>query len=419
MSWASTVNDVAKTGTSDGSQTDTQTAFDYVAAKAQDGWVINLPAGSFTWGSACNMASSLNHTVTLQGAGGNGNRTVITGSFSGSQLIGLRATATKLTKVQFINWNGGGNTYSSGLMAIDETNSTTASNAYWIENCNFLNFLGLGFQVLGPNRAGAGAVFGLMDLCNFTVTGNVSFIYVNVGNSDNQWFDDMTWGTVNTCCFEDCTFTRTDTTVEGNPAIDSRYNGAKYLFRYNTLTNAVCVAHGSDTAPQSTLQVEFYNNTITVDDPVDYALYLRGGCAVCYSNSFLTTGIGSYNSGFKLENDSCDTGGYPRFQQIGQGSNSGGATINCGSGSGTTKTVGCYFYSNTYQNVTAQISTNGTFASDMQLNRDYFTVAPNAGTPLTSYTALQYPHPLRGGGGTTYIYKRLGAHLQLSGLAAA
>lgn len=405
MSWASTKNTGTKTGTTDGSQSDTASAFADIVTMAQDGWTIYLPTGSYTWGSACNFSTSMVYSVTLAGAGGNGNRTTITGSFSGSQLIGLVATSGKLTKCQFIDWNGGGNGYSSGMMAIDQTGIATAINSFWIENCSFSNYTSLGLQVLGPNRANAGALFGLIDLCTFTAANNVSGIYVNVGNSDNQWFDTMTLGTVSTVCVEDCTFNHTNTTVEGNPAIDARYNGAKYLFRYNTLTNWVCVAHGSDSAPTSTLQVEYYNNTTTVDTQVDYGINLRGGVQICYGNSFNIAGSGGYNSGFKLVNDSCNSGGgfpgtYPRFQQIGQGSNPGGATINCGtSGSGTTQTIGSYFWSNTYNNVTTQISTNGAQQADIVLNRDYFTSAPSGGTPLTSYTALQYPHPLRGASG--------------------
>lgn len=410
MSWASTVNDTTKTGTIDGSQADYATAIAYVDAKNEDGWVVNIPAGTFVWTTSGNMAATFVHSVTIQGVPpasptrGTNNTTIIVFNFtSSSQGMGFRGTSGKLTKIQYITWQiQGSNTLGAGLTAVDQTASTPdAVNAVWFENCMWENPNPFACTWLGPNRQSAPAVWGLIDKCTLkTGAGDpganaYNGVYIYAGNYGNtftantpgaMWTGSLTLGTVNVVCLEDNDFVNVITTVEGHPAIDSGY-GPAWLARYNTFTNWVCVAHGSDTTPVSTFQVEFYQNTITVDSHVDYAFYSRGGIMLGYSNAFNTTGAGSYNSGYKLTNDSSGSS-YPYFEQIGRGANAG-----------TETTYGSYFYSTTYSNVTTQVSTNGAHQTDIQLNRDYFLSAPGIGLPLASYVALQYPHPLRGGAG--------------------
>lgn len=410
--WNSTKNDTTKTGTIDGSDGDMRTAYAYVDGKNEDGWVINVPAGTFTWTAAANMASTFVHSVTIQGVApgtptrGTNNTTIIKFNFtSSSQGMGFTGTSGKLTKVQYITWQiQGSNTLAAGLTAVDQTATTPdAVNAVWFENCMWENPNPVAMTWLGPNRVNSPAVWGLIDLCTFkTGAGDpganaYNGVYVYTGNYGSSfalntpggmYLGSMTLGTVNTVCIEDCTFTNVITTVEGHPAIDSAY-GPAWLARYNTFTNWVTVAHGSDTAFVSTFQVEYYNNTTTVSTQVDYGHYSRGGVLIAYSNSFNVTGSGGYNSGFKLTNDSSG-GGYPYFEQIGRGAVAG-----------TETTIGTYIYTNTYNNVTGQVTVNGAHDTEIQLNRDYFLAAPGVGKPLTSYTALQYPHPLRGSAATT------------------
>lgn len=373
-------DDGAKTIVTDGTQSDTQAAVTYVDGKNQDGWVMTIgtAGGSYTWTSAVNMASTFVHSFTIQGAGGSGNRTTITADFtSGGQAMGIRATPGKLTKVQyFIFTTASGESLGSGFIAVDATSTSTATNAFWIENCTFSNCQSFGIVVIGPNISGAGAVYGLIDLCTFSASVSTNGIYVFSGNDGDNWDGDMTWGTVSTVCIEDNTFTKTGAVVEGNPAIDSSYNGARWLARRNTFTNWVCVAHGADSAPTSTLQVEFYDNTVTVDENVDYALYLRGGAAMVTDNVVTVTGAGSYNSLVKFAQDSDPAD----FQQVGDGAVGGVETI-----------VGTYIWDNDATGVTSTVANAGTLAQ----NTNWFLVAPGPGLPTTSYTELVYPHPLR------------------------
>lgn len=405
--WDSTVNDTLKTGTTDGSQSDTQHAFDYVDAKNQDGWVINIgtAGGSYSWTSAANMAATLVHSVTVQGTGGLGNPTIITasGSISG-QMLGLRVTVSKLTRLQYLDFRGAGKTFSSGMVAVDNTGSTTSIDSYCIQYCAFSD-ASLMLQILGPDRNSCGAAFGCIAANTFTMNGSQSGIYVNVGNSDNQWLGNMTWGTNQTVDIESNTFTQTGNTVEGNPAVDSRYDGARYLFRYNTMVNMSCVAHGADSAPTSTLQVEFLHNTISyvTNDGVDFVLYLRGGSARCWDNTVTLTNGATLNQIFKsaMDNNTHDGTGAntwtstaglnPVFQQLGHGALVGGSN-------GGEVLTPCAYWGNTTPVGVTVIGAPDNFPQYWNLNTQYWNDDPaNHSAPYTEYT---YPNPLRSGLGT-------------------
>lgn len=383
--------------TTDGSQADTQSAFTYVDGLNADGYtiIIGTAGGSYTWTSGVAFASTMVHQVTITSAGGAANKTTITFDFddTGTGLT-LRAADNKLERLTgFIFTTAAGRTLGTGAVSIQTTGSGTARNAYRIDHCNFVQCTNQAIYVLFPNTSG-GTIYGCIDNCAFTTTTSHGGIYFFSGNDGNNWTTggttngDMTWGTYDTNIVETCTFTNTGAIVPGFPAIDASYNGVRYCARYNQFTDWVCVCHGSDSAPTSTLQTEIYNNTTTVTGGCDYAWYIRGGSTVAFNNTITYTGSGFYNSGFKLTNDSSGSS-YPYFQQIGQGVSSGSSF-----------TQGSYFYSNTYNlNGGSSVTTNGAHSADIVLNRDYFTAAPNGGTPLTSYTAAAYP---RYNDGATY-----------------
>lgn len=392
-----TANDGTKQATSDGTQSDTQTAINYIEGKAQDGWTLTIGSagGSYTWTSGCSFSSAMVYSVTVTSAGGAANKTTITFDYDDSGTgFTLRASDNKLARLTgFIFTTAAGRVLGTGSVSIQTTGSSSARNAYRIDHCNFVQCTNQAIFVLFPNTSG-GTIYGCIDNCAFTTTTSHGGIYFFSGNDGNNWTTggttngDMTWGTYDTNIVETCTFTNTGSIIPGFPAIDASYNGARYCARYNTFTDWVCVCHGSDSAPTSTLQTEIYQNTTTVTANCDYAWYIRGGSTVAFSNTITVSGGGNYNSGFKLTNDSSGSS-YPWFQQVGQGA-SGGSQF----------TQGSYFYTNTYNlNGGTSITRNSSSASgtrqspdwDIVLNRDYFTVAPNGSTPLTSYTPAAYP----------------------------
>lgn len=380
--------------TTDGSQSDTQAAFTYVDGLNADGYtiIIGTAGGSYTWTSPVGFASTMTHAVTIASAGGAANKTTITLDWDDTGTgITLRATDNKLCRFTgFIVTTAAGRVIQTGAVGVMSTGTSTARNAYRIDHCNFVQCTNQAIFVLWPDTAG-GTIYGCIDNCAFTTTTSHGGIYFHSGNDGNNWTTggttngSMTLGTYDTNIVEDCTFTNTGSIIPGFPAIDSSHDGVRWCARYNSFTDWVCVAHGSDSAPTSTLQVEFYFNTITVTGGCDYGLYIRGGILIAFSNTITVSGGGFYNFAFKFGADSTGSS-YPFFQQVGRG------TV-----AGTETTLGCYIWSNTTSlgggTLVAASATplNTMRATDIQLNRDYYTVAPNGGTPITSYTPAAHP----------------------------
>lgn len=369
-----TANDAAKTVSSDGSAADTQNAINYADGKNQDDWVITVgtSGGSYTWATTVTVPTTLAHNYIVQGAGSG---VTVTSSHNNYQSFGLSTTNGKLAQLTNFTFRNTGSQGGAFLVIDQPQAAVSARNSFRVHHVTFQDCAAFAIRI-GEANMNEGTAFGLIDHCTFSNTTTSNGIYVFAGNNANQWTGNMTWGTVDTVTIEDCTFTLTATTVEGNPAIDSAYNGARWSARHNTFNNWVCVLHGADSAPTSTMQVEFHHNVTTVDDPVDYGLYCRGGCIMASDNTFTTVGAGSYNQSFKFANDS--PGG---FQKVGQGAVSGVATR-----------LGAYFWNNHPQGI-------GGMPAGLALNTDVFAVPPGAGLPTTSYTELVYPHPLAVGGG--------------------
>lgn len=376
-------NDAAKTIQTDGSVGDTQNAVNYMVGKAQDGWVITIGSANTTynWGSSTlSTPNGFNHSFVIQGAGSGSTRTRISASGSQGTVIALSVTDNKLAQLTNLIFNDSG-THGGGFLNID-TAVATAHNSFRVDHCDFNNCNPFAVKVCDDDQSNSGICYGLFDHCLFSAAAGVNGIYMFAGRLGNQWTagHNMTWGTVDTICIEDCTFTASGATVPGRPAIDSAYYGVRWLVRYCNFTNWVCVLHGADSTYQnepSTLQIEFHHNTLTVDLS-DYGLYLRGGAAMCSYNTFQPPGAFP-NQCYKFANDS--PGGY---EKVGTG------TVN-----GVDTRVGAYFWSNTF---TGQASPNGQgiggMPSGLSMGVDVFNVAPGPGLPTTSYTELSHPHPL-------------------------
>jgi hypothetical protein len=362
-----TANDSAKTVSTDGSASDTQKALDYVNGKNADGWVVTLPAGKFSWGST--VVAKGGHSYTIQGSGDKA--TTITSTHNEYASIAIGTADNKLARLTNFIFKATG-TQGGGFLVIDPPPTGVARNSFRIDHAEFIDCHNFTVRINEYNQ-NSGISYGLFDHCDFKQSRSGNGVYVIAGNNANQWKGDMTWGTVDTVCFEDCTWTNTSATVPGNPAIDSSYNGARYSVRHCRFTNWVCVLHGADSAPTSTLQVEFHHNTLEADVS-DYGLYCRGGCIMASDNTFKA---GSFpNQCFKFANDSPNG-----FQKVGQGVERG-----------VTKRLGAYFWNNK-----ANGNPNLGGAPGLSKGTDFFDVAPGPGLPTTSYTELQYPHPLATG----------------------
>lgn len=384
---AYTPNDSLKTVDADGTRADLDAALTYVDGKNQHYWIItNGAAGSsHTWTEKPSFPDTLTHIVTIIGGGG---------SLTPGSTVGARSDAPTITanhgtfnaisfrakNGRWVRWTNFKFTQTGSItafMGIDPPTSSTESvtNGFRVDHCTFTDTGGRAIHVLDANQL-CGAVFGLIDHCHFIDTatgGSQNGIYIFGGGNASGWDGDMTWGTVATVTIENCDFGHSGTTVDGNPAIDSTDYGVRWMARYCRATNWVYVFHSDDTGTESTLQVEFAHNYGTVDTVVDTHLRCRGGCVVATDNDITRSGSGGYNSAFKLVNDGSAA------MRIGKGAVGGVSTL-----------IGAYFWNNRVTGASTIISG----VSGLVLNTDYFDSAPASGTPMTSWTELEYPHPL-------------------------
>ncbi len=410
-----TTNTGTKTGSSDGSQSDTQALIDFVRNRAEDGWVLTIgtAGGSYTWASPVDLngAGTWAYSVTIQSAGGDSNKTTLTANFStgGSALV-LRATNNKLVRFTgFICKVTAGNYLSTGWVNVDTHGVGDCANSFRIDHNRFEdaggNVSGKGpmVGVVWPNRWSSGAVYGLIDNNTFyTADSSVNTndgVYVYAGTSGSadtdlgQWNNSMTWGTASTVCVEHNTFTvAAGLTVEGNPAIDGAWFGARILSRYNTFNNWVTVHHGADSAKSSVLQVESFHNiyNLTANDAVDYIHYHRGGCLRFAFNTINLSGGATVNQIIKTAMDH-DASRSFLFQTISHGATAGVESV-----------LGDYIWSNTINGGSPTLvgqpanpnANSDTTTGQYVLNTNYFLSAPGG------FSELAYPHPLNTDGPT-------------------
>lgn len=201
------------------------------------------------------------------------------------------------------------------------------------------------------------------------------------------------------------------------------HNGAKYIFRYNTMdTDAsgspdLIDAHGwcLDNIGEGTRGGEIYQNTFDGAN-VGRDMVLRGGAWLVYDNTFLHAAdmqLFEYraDSGICTQCaadgaiashpswDQCvptDGSSYPLKQQIGADMDGNSSPS--------------YFWNNLFSGSNQSPTVNdfsgaGSQANYIQLNRDYF-VSTSKPAALASYSAYTYPHPLRGGGGSLAFFLR-------------
>lgn len=165
--------------------------------------------------------------------------------------------------------------------------------------------------------------------------------------------------------------------VEGNTFLGNRHSvasntGARYVFRYNTLTQTNATkdwgqidAHGNTGTGNGTFSWEIYNNTflsVITDGGTGWTMLLRGGDGVAFNNTY----AGGLVQAVGLTLESGCTGSYPAADQ----------------------TRSAHIWGNS-QNAVKIYSGSGDCSSFFQQNRDYYFAARPGYTPYT------YPHPGR------------------------
>lgn len=389
-------NDAAKTVSSDGSISDTQAAVNYVDAKNADGWVLTVGSAgaSYTWGSQ--LSINISHVTTIKGASAT-NRPTIT-SAAGGTGISMGVTNGKTITIRDFIFNEWNTSDSSTLFQI----SGSGVDCWRITNCKFNH--GAPSKIVRVGNSGGGGTltlgaegpYGLVDNCQ--CGSGAGFYFFEVGQN---WRRPMTWGTNKAFYVEDCTFT--GSSIEFLTAVDS-WNGARYVFRHNTLTNMFVASHGADSAGtlNSVLQMEVMHNTFTVSTAFDKAFFVRGGTFVFFDNKLNGAG---YNFGVKMTYFRATPGTNTAVDRF-YPQDYVGTMMPCSGYVGTTGadpkwpsepwgSVPAYIWGNTGNAPLQYGIANSNSGGFNAPNRDYFL------TPKPGYTEYTYPHPLRTGGSGT------------------
>jgi len=380
-SFAATINAVSC------SQTDVQSAIN----SASVGDIVAVPAGTCTWTTVTSYTPTLSITkkITLQGAGID--QTIIndgTGTNAFEDPLHINGPA-RIT----------GFTFADSRTVVDYNSFITTSGSGWrIDHCKFTptgSHITSGIIANGEPTA-------LIDHNTF-INGNAGVQVI--GDGDTSWTTPSAVGTGNQVYIEDNTF---NYTYVWDGAYDT-YNGARYVFRYNTVIGTNIGNHGLDSGGfRSGFSYEIYNNTFTnPNDHIYTAIESRGGTGVVFNNVVTSDG-GSYDSFDILRNYRSDSGydtswgtcdgtnpidgntpgwqGWPCKDQIGRGTNQTSDPV--------------YLWNNTFKGnsnptigVAAYEDSTRAQTYHILINRDFFNDTPKPG-----YTPFTYPYPLTADG---------------------
>jgi hypothetical protein len=392
---------------------------------ARNGDTVLIPAGSAVWTSGLTINDK---GINLIGAGVG--QTVITNAWttasSGTSLISCQHNYP-----HFVHISNFTICDSSKPYADLNIGGTTQSSFFRVDHMQFCNLSKAGIT---PN----GYAVGLIDHCFFSTITNGGATGISITGEGAYSWDTRppAWGDSNKVVIEDCGFYWSPAARNANGAVDS-YNGARWCFRRNWVTNINIGCHGTDSSGsmRSTHSYEVYENFFTNATTSTYLQLggFRGGTGIFFSNTAVGAriypwiGLTNYrNSGtniYRGTNPCCapwgpitgtnpldgntDPYGYPAYDSIGRTSptiyhKNGPAPNGIGTHGYTIQAASpVYAWSNSANGgplpilVGNNYTNVGIYASippvrmDIQPNRDYFD-----DTPMPGYVPLVYPHPL-------------------------
>jgi hypothetical protein len=344
---------------------------------ASTGDTVVVPAGTCTWSTVLTIPST--KKITLQGAGMDA--TVITANPAG--LVMSTSSGSRLT----------GLTMNNAWIYVD-------GDGWRIDHCKFYNATAAdgGVQVRGERDFNHPT--GLVDHCYFH---NTSVLIIGDANlmANGLWAQPLNLGSASGVVYvEDCTFVATEFTN----AIDANYGG-RYVFRYNTVTDAYVEAHSVQGDHRATRKWEIYNNTFNQASRAMWVpMMLRGGTGVVFNNTLTGTwGL----SRISLDNvRSCETrpvsgkcdgsspwdgnqiNGYPCRDQIGRSSD---LFLWTSSTPYPPQALDpAYAWNNKHgaNDVTFYQHSCAASIAHIQPGRDYYD-----NTPKPGYVSYTYPHP--------------------------
>jgi hypothetical protein len=132
-----------------------------------------------------------------------------------------------------------------------------------------------------------GRTYGVVDHCVFEGFARVT-VFGDYFGDNHGWKEPLSLGTAEAVFVEDSTYdSRYEGTAVFGNAIDSNGN-ARWVFRYNTLTDRYAEAHGENWGPEGrgTFSYEVYGNQIADGDQTWVPVAVRGGTGVIHDNVF-------------------------------------------------------------------------------------------------------------------------------------
>lgn len=256
-------------------------------AAASDGDTVQIPSGSACWTNYLIIYKA----ITLRGAGTN-----LTWIYDTAY-----SNSTRTGVIQFDLPAG----KSGRITALTLAGTNTMTDAG--DQHGALQFVGaqqsfradhlLFYRLFNRGMVISGAACGVTDHNDFNMT-NWQPIYVTHSTwggqlyGDGSWSSAVDWGSTNMVVIENNRFWGGSS---GMLSMCDGLQGARFCFRYNDVTNGGVHYHGTDSGGRlrSTRAVEIYGNRIvcTNASPVIYAMDLRGGTGVIYSNTFINQSV--------------------------------------------------------------------------------------------------------------------------------
>lgn len=375
LAWSATIN----------ASSCAQSAVQSAINSASHGDTVAVPAGSCSWSGL-----TVNKAIHLRGAGIG--QTVIT--LSGNNSLGKQSAGViRVTGFDFRKSGGGnaskgftvGGAWRGAEPVIFEGNAFTVSNS------------GLFLVTVAGGWIFAGN--------SVTASYDDQVIQIkNNNDSDNSWGTAHTMGTADTSGTLNHYIENNEFYGAPNGNTDND-DGARIVYRYNTLTFSSVNSHGADTSTWGVRHFEIYHNTFKHTGGCsdlanqNWSIWMRGATGVIFNNQLADIAGSCWGNKPELKfsirgaedvrpQGSCSNVRYPVPRQLGQNHN-GNQYF----------TDPIYIWGNTG---TLGISAGWdwgnpcglSFSDFWQSGRDYVN-----GSARPGYSAYPYPHPLRTGGG--------------------
>ncbi len=292
-----------------GARDDIQAAID----AASTGDVVQIPAGVFEFEGIVNAPDGIH----IRGAGRDETFLVKTDRISmWDAMINVDCSTGEPFLFSGISMQGTGrfiqgNSTRKGPVRDQGLNLFGQCIDFEIFDSRFTKFSRAGIEIVARNGSNPGEARGVIYNNQFFDIWYPNNGYgIEVVGHENAWDKPLDLGTERAVFIEDNYFELTRHTVAAN-------NGARYVFRFNTIRNnydraAAIDAHGLASWPRGTRTYEIYGNTVHNDEERWAGIGIRGGDGVVFDNQIV-----GVKYGILLMNEKHSTfDRYPKKDQI-------------------------------------------------------------------------------------------------------